>query len=517
MSGDNTWTGSVTLADTSTVTVDAGSTLTFTGLVVSGGNARKAGSGTLILSGTSTTANYMDVNAGVVSVRSDTAAIGGYFHVFNAASAVELQGGVSIPATKRIYLSGIPANDNPSFRSVSGNNTWNGIVTLHVGTGNHNIGVDAGSTLTLAGTVDEQSPPDNLVKVGDGVLILNGGSSYSGTTTVKAGTLLVNSSIGSSAVTVQTGATLGGTGPSGPVTIDAGGNLSPGNSPGIYTSNGNYVQNGTLAMEVLNATGGAGVGYDQVRVLSNGSVTLGGTSVLTLNYTGAAGAFNPSFGQVFTLIDNDGSVARRHHGHVQQLPGRGQRRHDRRQDAEAVLPRRRRQRRGPGLGQRHARHAVRERPVDDARHGRRRPGAGRLPDGVRRGGRLHAAHAAAQRSPRTRDPRREGGIGLGRGVELGSIDEAVVPFADACERLERRAKLASRTAPSTVRYTQDQRDRFYETVQRRLEAIVLDPPDARAQRMAEREAINAELEKRGLIRRTRGGAALLPSKAEINS
>ncbi|HPM84374.1 MAG TPA: autotransporter-associated beta strand repeat-containing protein, partial [Candidatus Anammoximicrobium sp.] len=236
VSGDNTWTGPVTMADQSYVTVEAGSTLTCTGLVVSGGYVIKLGTGALVLSGTSTTDHHVDVTAGVVSVRSDAAAIGSYFHVTSPAAVVELEGGVNIPSDKRIYLSYPATSDDPTFRSVSGNNTWNGIVTLHAGGGSHNIGVDAGSTLTLAGPVD-QSAAGNLVKVGDGVLVLNGPNTYTGTTAVKAGMLLVNSSLPDGAadpdVTVLSGATLGGIGAiNGQVLVESGGHLAPGTSPG---------------------------------------------------------------------------------------------------------------------------------------------------------------------------------------------------------------------------------------------------------------------------------------------
>lgn len=107
--------------------------------------------------------------------------------------------------------------------------------------------------------------------------------------------------------------------------------------------------------------------------------------------------------------------------------------------------------------------------------------------------------------------------GLGSGVRLEDADAAAVPVAAACRRLERRAAISRRDVPAPVLYTLEQRERFYQAVHRRIETAVLDAPDARAERMAEREAIHAELEERGLIRRTRGGVDLLSSKPEINS
>ena len=63
-----------------------------------------------------------------------------------------------------------------------------------------------------------------LVKSGPGTMLLAGHNVYTGTTTVNNGTLLVNGSLGSGAVTVTTGATLGGNGNlGGSLTIQSGG------------------------------------------------------------------------------------------------------------------------------------------------------------------------------------------------------------------------------------------------------------------------------------------------------
>lgn len=68
-----------------------------------------------------------------------------------------------------------------------------------------------------------------------------------------------------------------------------------------------------------------------------------------------------------------------------------------------------------------------------------------------------------------------------------------------------------------MRYTTEERERFYDTVYSRIEIAVRACRNARERRMAEREAIFAELEERGLINRTRGGAPMPARKAEINS
>lgn len=106
---------------------------------------------------------------------------------------------------------------------------------------------------------------------------------------------------------------------------------------------------------------------------------------------------------------------------------------------------------------------------------------------------------------------------LGRDIALPNADEAAGRVAAACARLAARARISREPPPPAVRYTSDQREHLYEAVCCRVASAVLSTAGARARRLAEREAIHAVLEERGLIRRTRGGAPLLPSKAEINS
>lgn len=117
----------------------------------------------------------------------------------------------------------------------------------------------------------------SLTKTGSGTWNLTGANTYTGATTVSAGTLLINGSSVSS-VSVASGGTLGGSGSiTGSVNVAAGGFLAPGNSPGIL-STGNLTLAGTLSAQLGKAapTGQpiAGTDYDQVNV--TGSVNLTG-------------------------------------------------------------------------------------------------------------------------------------------------------------------------------------------------------------------------------------------------
>jgi autotransporter-associated beta strand protein len=81
------------------------------------------------------------------------------------------------------------------------------------------------------------SGPGSLIKIGTGNTALGGANSYSGTTTVSAGTLLVNGvHTGGGAYTVASGAKLGGIGSiASSVAVSAGGILGPGASVGTLT------------------------------------------------------------------------------------------------------------------------------------------------------------------------------------------------------------------------------------------------------------------------------------------
>ncbi|WP_448098217.1 autotransporter family protein [Luteibacter yeojuensis] len=104
---------------------------------------------------------------------------------------------------------------------------------------------DANTTLTLNGTV---TGTGGLTQAGAGRLVIPDAKTYTGDTTVDAGTLAINGSITSN-VMVDAVGTLGGTGNIIGNLTNAG-TVAPGNSIGTLTINGNYIgQGGTLAIE----------------------------------------------------------------------------------------------------------------------------------------------------------------------------------------------------------------------------------------------------------------------------
>jgi T5SS/PEP-CTERM-associated repeat protein len=165
------------------------------------------------------------------------------------------------------------------------------------GVGLYTYNTGGAYTATLTGSISGSGglTAGNVLGSTPGVFILTGSSNYTGATTLNAGTLRVNGSI-ASAVTVKNGVTLGGSGSVGSVVVNSGGIVSPGNSPGKLSVNGNYTQNsgGVLNIEIGGASPGAG-GYDQLAV--SGTATLGGTLNLSL-----VNGFRPTVGQTFNII-----------------------------------------------------------------------------------------------------------------------------------------------------------------------------------------------------------------------
>ena len=139
-----------------------------------------------------------------------------------------------------------------------------------------------------------------LTKLGAGTLTLSGANTYSGHTTVSAGTLNVSGSL-VSAIDVGAGGTLtGGGATSTEVTVMAGGTFAPGSGTTPFTTL-RLVMAGTFAETISSATV-----FNQVKVTpSTYAVSLSGA--LSLNYTGGASGF--SVGTVLKIIDNAGSQA----------------------------------------------------------------------------------------------------------------------------------------------------------------------------------------------------------------
>ena len=314
----------VQLFGSGAINVASGATLSLSSAVENGAgtssvNLSKIGQGTLILDSANTYVGQTILNAGTLQVGSSTAL---------STSAVTINGGV------------LAAKGSP--RTLGNNITVGGDFTLG----------GAGQTLTLNGTVDLGGATRAVTLLNSATLggvISNGGltlnsadstrtltlnvaNTYSGSTTVNAGSLSLGASgsiANSSLIDVKSGATfnvtsktsgftvgsgqilknngtvtgalvvnggLQGSGSLGAVTLNNGSLLNPGNSPGNLTATSAIWNSGaTYNWEIASLTGSAGTNWDLFTV--SGALNLSNLSSsakfnLTLDSGGALAGFS---------------------------------------------------------------------------------------------------------------------------------------------------------------------------------------------------------------------------------
>ncbi len=180
-----------------------------------------------------------------------------------------LQSGTVAGSTGTLNLNGgtLVAGPNANLNFMTNITTVNLMKNTIIDSGTNIIGIN--QTLTDAG--------GSITKQGTGTLLLNAANTYAGTTTVSGGAIGGSGSI------------------TGPLMIQSGGTLSPGNSIGTFTAGATTLAAGSTTMMEVNATNGAS---DQ---LSASSVAYGGTLVLK-NLAG-----NLTVGQSFTLFTTPGT------------------------------------------------------------------------------------------------------------------------------------------------------------------------------------------------------------------
>lgn len=235
-------------------------------------------------------------------------------------------GNITLPSSIS-FLTSSTNIASPAVGNLAGNNVIDGNFTLTSGGGSTAINVLGGSLtlnggisanasgrfLILAGNtgapgvingvISNGSSPLSLTVSGSNTWTLSGTNTYTGTTAVNSGTLLINGdqSAANGAITVGNAATLGGTGSSGAaVTLNAGSTIAPG-AGGIES----------LATGALTIAGGATIAIDintstatADQLIVTGNVDLTGAAVLTLNDLGSNAALPP--GTKLVLADYSG-------------------------------------------------------------------------------------------------------------------------------------------------------------------------------------------------------------------
>jgi len=340
---------------------------TLSGLISGAGTFVKTGRGTLVLAATNIYTGGTSIEGGVLKLSSEGAAGSGVitlnggslqvstsFNVRNniilAASTNEISMNEAFPRGYPVtaLLSGIISGSGQFQKVGAGNfniygaNTYTGGTIINAGwlTLAHNtgagtgaitvnggalylrdglkvanaivlaaprsrLGAELGITATLSGVI---SGTGALHKEGDATLILTGANTFTGGLSVKAGNLLINGSVGGAAK-VLSGASLGGSGVVGDVTVTAGGKISPGaaldSSVAALTLASLRLEGASIVnWNVVRADQAAGVGYDCMKV--TGLLDLSGASSLNrvkLLLSGRLANFDPQQSANFKLLD----------------------------------------------------------------------------------------------------------------------------------------------------------------------------------------------------------------------
>jgi len=253
------------------------------------GGGVSAGTGTT-LGGNGTIAGSVALNGATIGSSGDTLTLSSNLTT-TGASDVAASSTVNVTGTTTVSSGNLTINGN---LGVSGSIAGAGSVIISSTgrlTGNTTIASAAklsggsfgtsGNTLNLGSTLDVSGT--NTIATGVTVNV-------TGNTTITSGVFSVNGNLGGDgAKIIGNTATLKGNGTiSGPTTIQAGGTLAPGNSPGVQTFTGDLTLAGTTELEINGSD--RGDTYD--------GINLTGTSANTLTY---GGTLSMSFNAPITI------------------------------------------------------------------------------------------------------------------------------------------------------------------------------------------------------------------------
>ena len=167
------------------------SDITVNGSVVGSGALEKYGSGTLTLTQDNGYDGATTVGAGALRIEhgqalGDTSA----GTTVSSGASLHLAGGIHV-GSEALTLNGTGIAGEGALRALSGDNLWNGTVTL---ASDSEIDVAAGASLRIDGVIGESGGARALVKLGGGTLILNADNTFTGKATVWGGVLQLGSS-----------------------------------------------------------------------------------------------------------------------------------------------------------------------------------------------------------------------------------------------------------------------------------------------------------------------------------
>jgi autotransporter-associated beta strand protein len=338
--GNGGTTGSLAglITNNATLVFNRSDSITQSGIISGTGALNKTGAGTLTLSQANTYTGTTTISNGAIRVTDEaglgTAAAGS---AVVSGAALELENGITVGA-ESLALSGTGIGNGGALRGISGNNNYNGAITLGAAS---RINSDAG-TLALGGGVTgtgfgltvggngniaigttgiNTGAAGALTKDGSGTLTITAAGDYTGATTVSAGVLNIQNATATgttaggisvtsgAALQIQGGITVGAEeltlNDSGINTDGAlrnisgnntyGGAITLGSASRINSDADSLTLNGGITGTGLALTiGGAGnttIGTTGINTGAAGTLTKDGSGTLTItaagNYTGA--------------------------------------------------------------------------------------------------------------------------------------------------------------------------------------------------------------------------------------
>lgn len=301
----------------------------------------KTGAGTWVLTGNNSYTGGTFLNGGTLAVANDGnlgAAAGALTFnggtlentsAFTTSRGVTLNAGggtfqtdADLTVSSAIGGAGALTKTGAGSLVLTGDNLYTGGTTISAGTLQIGNGGTTGSiignvlnngvlafarsdTVTFGGLI---SGSGSVNQLGSGATVLTGNNTYTGATTVSAGSLIVNGnqSAAMGLISVAGGGTLGGTGIiGGSVTIANGGILSPGNlgnSPGTLTIQKDLLLSGGSILNYNFGKAGTPGGPLNDLTQVNGNLTLDGTINVSVS---SGGSFDPG---VYRVISYAGTL-----------------------------------------------------------------------------------------------------------------------------------------------------------------------------------------------------------------
>jgi autotransporter-associated beta strand protein len=340
------WT--ITNSSGSTLTLNSGSatsptiavtnTATIAAPVAGTNGYTKSGPGTLILSGNNSLSGTVNIDTGSSTANDGTTRLVGpgalgnatllHFGNNNSGNSTLQLDGSSGSITIDAMLNGTYRNNGVvTIENMAGTNIFNGSIFLFQGGNSFTVQSDSGSLIVFTATNQyvgglvgirtnyftgagnhlvigpmldaTNGSPVSLTKSGSGRLILAGVNTYTNSTTLSGGTMIVDGTLPAAPFMISGGTTLGGNGLlKAAVRLPSGATLSPGdnsgitltnsNNGGIFTNNNNSVGVLTVNNSVTLQAGStclfeidksSAVTNDQL--VATGTLALGGTLTIT--------------------------------------------------------------------------------------------------------------------------------------------------------------------------------------------------------------------------------------------